>query len=110
MDSSIDDAQKRMDDMMLYNSQKQQKLLSNERARLAPPTHYSPQRYGVQAPAIYDRRGHFDEQDFIRDQVNKIWVKHDVNRSGALDKVETANFLRDFCASQGKPAPNMKTY
>lgn len=42
--------------------------------------------------------------------MNKIWFKHDVNRSGALDKVETANFLRDFCASQGKPAPNMKTY
>jgi hypothetical protein len=34
MDSSIDIAQKRMDDMMLFNSQKQQRsFLSNERQR-----------------------------------------------------------------------------
>ena len=59
---------------------------------------------------IYNRRMYFEEQDFIREQVHKIWVKYDINRSGALDKVETANFLKDFCASNGKPAPNMQTY
>jgi hypothetical protein len=99
---------------MLYNSTKQPKsFLSNERPRVPPPTHYSPQRYNqraVRPQANFDRRGYFDEQDYIRDQVNKIWFKHDINRSGALDKVETANFLRDFCAAQGKPAPNMKTF
>ena len=103
-----------MDDMMLYNSQKPQKLLSHERPRLAPSTNtYSPQRYNqisVRPQADFDRRGYFDEQDYIRNQVNKIWLKHDINRSGALDRVETANFLRDFCATQGKPAPGMKTF
>lgn len=99
MDSSFDDDQQRLDDMMLYNSQKHQKLLSNDRPRLPPPSHYSPQRYqpvAVKAKPEVDRRSYFDEQDYIRDQVNKIWIKHDINRSGALDKIETANFLWDF--------------
>lgn len=121
-ESSIDDNQRRLDDMMLFNSQKQQKLLSNERQRFQPPV--SPNRFGtltakrndfvnvnkVYKEPIVDRRGHFEEQDAIRSQVNKIWIRHDINRSGALDKVETANFLRDFCASNGKPAPNMQTF
>ena len=59
---------------------------------------------------IYNRKLYFEEQDYIRDQVNKIWIKFDINRSGALDKIETANFLKDFCATNGKPAPNMQSF
>jgi Ca2+-binding EF-hand superfamily protein len=59
---------------------------------------------------IVDRRGFFDQQDNIRDQVNKIWAKHDINRNGVLDRVEAANFLRDFYATQGRPAPSMQQF
>jgi hypothetical protein len=93
-----------MDDMMLYNSKKQ---LSNSRPRYARP---ASEYYSPRDPQRYDRRAYFDEQDYIRDQVNKIWFKHDINRSGALDKVETANFLREWCAQQGKPSPNLKSF
>ena len=59
---------------------------------------------------IYNRKMYFEDQDLIREQVHKIWVKFDINRSGALDKVETANFLKDFCAANGKQAPSMQTF
>lgn len=59
---------------------------------------------------IFNRKLYFEEQDNIRDQVNKIWIKYDINRSGSLDKIESANFLRDFCASNGKQAPNMQSF
>jgi Ca2+-binding EF-hand superfamily protein len=56
------------------------------------------------------RKNYFDDHDMIRDQVNRIWAKHDANRSGALDKIETANFLRDYMSSQRLPAPSMETF
>lgn len=100
--------------MMLFESQKRKSMYTAHKPRVPAPTLYSPQRRrniddGWDRPG-FDRKGYFTELDYIRDQVNKIWFKYDVNRSGALDKIETANFLKDFCAAQRKPAPNMQTF
>jgi hypothetical protein len=37
-----------------------------------------------------------DQKNYIRDQVNKIWDKYDVDYSGVLDKIESANFLNEI--------------
>lgn len=110
LDTSIDVAQQKLDDMMLFNSQKRKSLYTTQKPRVPAKPMYSPSRRSEWAQPGYSRRGYFDELDYIRDQINKIWFKHDINRSGALDKMEVANFLKDFCAAQGKPAPNMQTY
>lgn len=61
-------------------------------------------------PKFNDRRNYFDEHGQIRDIINQIWAKHDVNRSGSLDKIETANFMRDYMSSQRMPPPSMQTF
>jgi hypothetical protein len=34
--------------------------------------------------------------EYIRELVDKIWEKYDSDDSGALDKIETANFLNEI--------------
>lgn len=36
------------------------------------------------------------DQNFVNEQVNKIWSKYDVDFSGSLDKIESANFLNEI--------------
>ena len=40
----------------------------------------------------------------IRQAVDKIWVDYDKDKSGALDRVETKNFLKDVLSNM--PPPN----
>jgi hypothetical protein len=42
-----------------------------------------------------------DETDLIESLVNKIWNKYDADKSGSLDKIETANFLNEILTIQG---------
>ena len=44
LDTSIDVAQQKLDDMMLYNSQKRKSLYTTQKPRVPAPTMYSPQR------------------------------------------------------------------
>lgn len=50
------------------------------------------------------------EKDFIKDQVNEIWSKYDVDDSGVLDKIETANFLNEILTAQGQGPPTMEQF
>lgn len=37
-----------------------------------------------------------DDKDYIKEQVNAIWSKYDIDNSNVLDKIETANFLNEI--------------
>jgi len=50
------------------------------------------------------------ESDFIAQMVEQIWDKYDVDRSGALDKIETANFLNEILTIQGQGPPSMEQF
>ena len=47
---------------------------------------------------------------YIMDQVNKIWDKYDSDRSGVLDKIESANFLNEILTAQGMGPPSMEQF
>lgn len=81
-----------------------------------------------QQPVIYDSIKEVDEsetqdavvnkvtqdseidQSYILAQVNKIWDKYDVDYSGVLDKIESANFLNEILRAQGKGPPTMEEF
>ena len=42
--------------------------------------------------------------------VNRIWKKYDTDRSGMLDKIETANFLNEILTTQNMGSPSMEQF
>ena len=50
------------------------------------------------------------QQKFIRDMVKRIWYKYDTDRSGMLDKIETANFLNEILTTQNMGPPSMEQF
>ena len=42
--------------------------------------------------------------------MNKIWDKYDVDYSGVLDKIESANFLNEILTAQGLGPPSMEQF
>ena len=42
-----------------------------------------------------------EETGDIRSEVERIWNKYDVERTGSLDKIETANFLNEILTIRG---------
>ena len=50
------------------------------------------------------------DQSYILGQVNRIWDKYDVDFSGVLDKIESANFLNEILRAQGKGPPTMEEF
>lgn len=50
------------------------------------------------------------DQNYILSQVNKIWDKYDIDYSGVLDKIESANFLNEILRAQGKGPPTMEEF
>ena len=51
-----------------------------------------------------------EQKNYIRDQVNKIWDKYDLDQSGVLDKIESANFLNEILIAQNMGPPTMEMF
>ena len=53
---------------------------------------------------------HLSNDEYIREQVDKVWYYYDVDGSNYLDRVETMNFLKNFLKDHGQPPPTIAQF
>lgn len=53
---------------------------------------------------------HLKNDDYIREQVDKVWYYYDVDGSNYLEKPETMNFLKNFLRDQNQPPPTIAQF